>query len=214
MNIIDKTESKTAIDFERYRLRRFIDELPPEEIDTSAEPIDLADGRAGARRQSARRAASAPSGRSATSSSATSPAAAAASRAPSASRRDELLQEVQRRLRNKPEHRRGRARGSAGAGDRAHRQRRRPHRAAGASAARRRRRALHLGLDRFRGRSQDRLDQCRHPPPDAARPHARRASTSTRRAICARSTRRARRPASRCRSASWSARIRSIISPP
>jgi len=42
VNIIDKTESKAAIDFERYRLRRFLAELPPEEMDTSAEPIDLA----------------------------------------------------------------------------------------------------------------------------------------------------------------------------
>src|SRR5262249_40879836 len=42
VNIIDKTEGKAAIDFERYRLRRFLAELPPEEIDTSAEPIDLA----------------------------------------------------------------------------------------------------------------------------------------------------------------------------
>ena len=42
MNIIDKTESKAAIDVERYRLRRFLTELPPEEIETRAEPIDLA----------------------------------------------------------------------------------------------------------------------------------------------------------------------------
>jgi 3-polyprenyl-4-hydroxybenzoate decarboxylase len=42
VNIIDKTESKAAIDFERYRLRRFLAELPREEIETSAEPIDLA----------------------------------------------------------------------------------------------------------------------------------------------------------------------------
>jgi UbiD family decarboxylase len=42
VNIIDKTESKAAIDFERYRLRRFLGELPREEIETSAEPIDLA----------------------------------------------------------------------------------------------------------------------------------------------------------------------------
>jgi UbiD family decarboxylase len=42
VNIIDKTESKTAIDFERYRLRRFLAELPPGEIESRAEPIDLA----------------------------------------------------------------------------------------------------------------------------------------------------------------------------
>src|SRR5262245_65801686 len=42
VNIIDKTESKAAIDFERYRLRRFLAELPPEEIESHAEPLDLA----------------------------------------------------------------------------------------------------------------------------------------------------------------------------
>jgi UbiD family decarboxylase len=42
VNIIDKTETKAAIDFERYRLRRFLAELPPEEIETRHEPIDLA----------------------------------------------------------------------------------------------------------------------------------------------------------------------------
>ena len=65
--------------------------------------------------------------------------------------------------------RRGRARRGAGAGGRADRRRCRSDRAAGPSAARRRRRALYLGLDRLRRRSEDRLDQCRHPPPDAAR---------------------------------------------
>jgi len=43
VNIIDKTENKAAIDFERYRLRRFLAELPSEEIDTRNEPVDLAD---------------------------------------------------------------------------------------------------------------------------------------------------------------------------
>ena len=33
MNIIDKTESTAAVDFERYRLRRFLAELPTEEIE-------------------------------------------------------------------------------------------------------------------------------------------------------------------------------------
>src|SRR5436190_21870539 len=42
VNIIDKTESKAAIDFERYRLRRFLAELPSEEIESRNEPIDLA----------------------------------------------------------------------------------------------------------------------------------------------------------------------------
>jgi 2,5-furandicarboxylate decarboxylase 1 len=42
VNIIDKTQSKAAIDVEHYRLRRFLAELPPEEIETRAEPTDLA----------------------------------------------------------------------------------------------------------------------------------------------------------------------------
>jgi UbiD family decarboxylase len=42
VNIIDKTETTTAVDFERYRLRRFLAELPPEEIETRDAPIDLA----------------------------------------------------------------------------------------------------------------------------------------------------------------------------
>jgi hypothetical protein len=29
VNIVEKTENKAAIDFERYRLRRFLAELPP-----------------------------------------------------------------------------------------------------------------------------------------------------------------------------------------
>lgn len=42
MNIIDTTETKTATDFERYRLRRFVAALPPDEIDVRNDPIDLA----------------------------------------------------------------------------------------------------------------------------------------------------------------------------
>ncbi len=42
MNIIDKAESTTAIDFERYRLRRFLAELPPEEIEARNQAVDLA----------------------------------------------------------------------------------------------------------------------------------------------------------------------------
>ncbi len=214
MNIIDKTESKAAIDFERYRLRRFLAELPRRGDRDQRRADRSRRRRAGARRQSARRACSAPSGRSATSLSATSPAAAAASRTRSALRRTSCLQEVQRRLRNRPEivevsRAEAPAQEVVLTGSDAD-----LTTLAGASAARRRRRALHLRVDRFRRRSQDRLDQCRHPPPDAARPHARPASISIRRATCARSTRRARPPASRCRSPSWSARTRSIISPP
>jgi 2,5-furandicarboxylate decarboxylase 1 len=42
VNIVDKTETRTAIDFDRYRLRRLLAELPPDEIETRREPIDLA----------------------------------------------------------------------------------------------------------------------------------------------------------------------------
>ena len=45
MNIIDKTPGTTpasATDFDRYRLRRFIEELPADELDTRSEPIVLA----------------------------------------------------------------------------------------------------------------------------------------------------------------------------
>jgi len=42
VNIIDKTEAKTATDFERYRLRRFLAELPADEIEIRDDPIDLA----------------------------------------------------------------------------------------------------------------------------------------------------------------------------
>src|SRR4029450_10933140 len=42
VNIIDKTESKGRMDLERCGLRRFLAELPPEEIETRNEPIDLA----------------------------------------------------------------------------------------------------------------------------------------------------------------------------
>jgi 2,5-furandicarboxylate decarboxylase 1 len=46
VNIIEKPQvpaSATATDFDRYRLRRFIEELPPDELDPRREPIELAD---------------------------------------------------------------------------------------------------------------------------------------------------------------------------
>jgi UbiD family decarboxylase len=44
MGLIEKAETKaTAADFERFRLRSFVETLPPEEIDLRREPIDLAD---------------------------------------------------------------------------------------------------------------------------------------------------------------------------
>ena len=126
---------------------------------------------------------------------------------------NELLREIQRPPAQQAGDRRSLARRGAGAAGGADRRRRRPHRAAGASPARRRRRALHLRVDRFRRRSEDRLDQCRHPPPDAARPHRgrRRPQLAERPARDLRGERR-RRQAGAGR-ASWSARIRSIISP-
>jgi 2,5-furandicarboxylate decarboxylase 1 len=46
LNIIDKTHTKmpaSVADFDRYRLRRFIENLPADEIETRSEPLDLAD---------------------------------------------------------------------------------------------------------------------------------------------------------------------------
>jgi UbiD family decarboxylase len=50
VNIIDKNQAKnqtkpatTPADFDRFRLRRFIEALPPDELETRAEAIDLAD---------------------------------------------------------------------------------------------------------------------------------------------------------------------------
>jgi UbiD family decarboxylase len=43
MNVIDKTTSSTALDLDRFRLRRFVEELGAEELETRREPIDLAD---------------------------------------------------------------------------------------------------------------------------------------------------------------------------
>jgi 2,5-furandicarboxylate decarboxylase 1 len=46
LNIIDKTHAKppaSTADFDRYRLRRFIESLPADELETRSEPVDLAD---------------------------------------------------------------------------------------------------------------------------------------------------------------------------
>ena len=45
MGIVEqvKLEQAAATDFDRFRLRRFIDELGPDELDTHREPVDLAD---------------------------------------------------------------------------------------------------------------------------------------------------------------------------
>jgi 2,5-furandicarboxylate decarboxylase 1 len=46
MGIIERTSTEThtqAADFDRFRLRRFVEDLPAEELETRPEPIDLAD---------------------------------------------------------------------------------------------------------------------------------------------------------------------------
>lgn len=46
MGIIERTTTETqmqAADFDRFRLRRFVEDLPAEELETRREPIDLAD---------------------------------------------------------------------------------------------------------------------------------------------------------------------------
>ena len=45
MNVVDKTKAGNpphAIDFERFRLRRFVEGLGADECDTRNEPVDLA----------------------------------------------------------------------------------------------------------------------------------------------------------------------------
>src|SRR5262245_37371593 len=43
MNIVDRTRAAvSAADTDRFRLRRFIEELPADELDVRSEPIDLA----------------------------------------------------------------------------------------------------------------------------------------------------------------------------
>ena len=65
--------------------------------------------------------------------------------------------------------RRAHARAGAGAAGGLDRRRDRPHQAARPSPSRQRWRALYLCLDRLFARPPHRLDQCRIPPPDAAR---------------------------------------------
>ena len=43
MNVIDKASGAVALDLDRFRLRRFVEELGADELDTRAEPTDLAD---------------------------------------------------------------------------------------------------------------------------------------------------------------------------
>jgi UbiD family decarboxylase len=43
MNVIDKPSGAAALDLDRFRLRRFVEELGADELETRAAPIDLAD---------------------------------------------------------------------------------------------------------------------------------------------------------------------------
>ena len=172
MGIVEKTQAAAPsrlADVDRFRLRRFVEGLGRRARDRqrgrSTSPTSRPSSKA-----IPRRCCSARSVRSVRNWSAMSPAAARGSPAPSASSRTSSLPEVQRRLRNKPEMVEvSRAEAPAQevvlTGDDADLTTLPVH-----LAARRRRRALYLRLDRLRDRSEDRLDQCRRAPPDAARP--------------------------------------------
>jgi len=43
MGVIEKTATSSALDLDRFRLRRFVEELGADEVETRADPIDLAD---------------------------------------------------------------------------------------------------------------------------------------------------------------------------
>ena len=43
MGVIEKAASASALDLDRFRLRRFVEELGADELETRREPIDLAD---------------------------------------------------------------------------------------------------------------------------------------------------------------------------
>jgi 2,5-furandicarboxylate decarboxylase 1 len=43
MGVVEKTGQASALDLDRFRLRRFVEELGADEIETRADPIDLAD---------------------------------------------------------------------------------------------------------------------------------------------------------------------------
>ena len=170
MNVVEKAGSNlrpNAVDFERFRLRRFIESLGDAELDTRNEPVDLAgiaevmEGNQkavlfrAAGPEKAELVGNVMGGR--------SRIAAAFGVKP-----NELMKEVQRRLRNKPEIFEVVARRGALPGGGADRRRRRRDQAAGASAARRRRRAVYLRHHRLCHRSEDRLHQRRPAPADAA----------------------------------------------
>ena len=135
MGIVEKTPAAApamVADFDRFRLRRFVEGLG-DELEIVGEATDLADVAIDPRRQCRKPCCSARSGPSIRSLSATSPAAARASRALSGSQPSALLPRDAAAPAQPAGHRRGRARRSSGAGDRADRRGRRSHHAPGPS---------------------------------------------------------------------------------
>ena len=106
MNVVEKASASlrpNAVDFDRFRLRRFIESLPADELETRTEPDRSRRPCRGDGRQPEGGAVPFRRSREGRNWSATSWAAARGSRRRSASSRMDLLEEIQRRLRNKPE---------------------------------------------------------------------------------------------------------------
>src|SRR6266702_358661 len=209
VNIIESTEARIptrAADLERYRLRRFVAELPSDEIEIRREPIDLA-GVAEALEGNPRAvmfAAVGPERQQLVGNVTGSRAriARAFDVAPG-----ELVAELQRRLRNRPEvvevsRAEAPAQEVVLTGEDADLTALPVHLQHGADGAP----YISSSIPRPAGPISAFAASCCG---DARKPE----SISTRPATCAPSTRRAPPPGSRCRSASWSDRTRSITSP-
>ena len=202
--------SAEAVDFDRFRLRRFVESLGDAELETRSEPIDLA-GIAEMMEGNARRCCSAPPVRRRRNWSATSWAAARGSRPRFGETPSTLLKEIQRRL-NKPEiFEVSRAEAPCQAvvltGDDADLTKLPVHLQHGADGA-----PYISVVDRLRHRSEDRLHQRRPAPPDAALRHETGIDLVAPSDLHAIYEANAAQGKPR-RSASWSARIRSIMSP-
>ena len=153
MNVVEKSRSDPsleAVDFDRFRLRRFIESLAGRRARNPRRSRSISPASPRCSKATRRRCCSAPPGperqelvgnvmgsraRLAARLRRRAGRAADGNPAPAAQQAGDL---------------RGLARRGAGAAGRADRRRRRPHQAAGASPARRRRRALYLRLDRLR----------------------------------------------------------------
>ena len=161
------TTAAAAVDYDRYRLRRFVEELDARRDRAARRPEQ-------ARPKSPPRSKAIPR-RCCSSNAGGHPLVgnALASRTRFAkafgTTPQKLLPEILRRLRSKPEFVEVTPQGSAGAAGGDDRRRHRPHQAAGASPARQGRRPLHLRRHGFRPRSRDRPDQCRPAPLHGAR---------------------------------------------